>query len=210
MFSTFLKKSAIVLTTRTALYLRKSTDGQVFDLQVQQLTEYCARKGYTDVRCFEETASGAKQRRPVLDNLLELAKKGEIKRVLVYKLDRLGRSLSDLITSINLLNQCGCQFVSVSDNIDTGQDSPFARLQLGLLASIAEFERGLIRERVVSGLKAARAKGKIGGRPGLRQETKDRIRYLLAEGFHPRTIAREVGISPASVYKAKKQLVLTA
>jgi len=127
---------------------------------------------------------------------------------LVYKLDRLGRSLSDLINSINLLNHCGCQFVSISDNIDTGQDSPFARLQLGLLASIAEFERSLIRERVVSGLKAARAKGRIGGRPGLAQEVKERIRYLLAEGFHPRTIARELGISPASVYKAKKQLVL--
>ena len=192
------------------MYLRKSTDGQVFDSQLQQLTDHCARKGYTDVQCFEETVSGAKQRRPVLDKLLELAQKGSVKRVLVYKLDRLGRSLSDLITSINLLNQCGCQFVSVSDNIDTGQDSPFARLQLGLLASIAEFERGLIRERVVSGLKAARAKGKIGGRPGLPQATKDRIQYLLAEGFHPKQIAREVGVSPASIYKAKKWLASAA
>jgi len=145
-----------------------------------------------------------------LANLLELAQKGTVKRVLVWKLDRLGRSLPDLIATIHTLTQSGCSFVSISDNIDTGQDSPFARLQLGLLASIAEFERSLIRERVVSGLKAARAKGRIGGRPGLAQETRDKINHMLKEGFHPKTIGRELGISPASVYKAKKQLVLAA
>jgi len=121
----------------------------------------------------------------------------------VYKLDRLGRSLPDLINTINQLTNSGCDFISISDNIDTSQDSPFARLQLGLLASIADFERSLIRERVVCGLRAARAKGKIGGRPSLPQATKDRIRHMLAEGFHPKAIARECGVSVASIYKQK-------
>jgi DNA invertase Pin-like site-specific DNA recombinase len=77
-------------------------------------------------------------------------------------------------------------------------------LQLGLLASIADFERSLIRERVVAGLKAAKAKGKMLGRPSLAQATKDRMRHMLAEGFKERVIATECGVSVASVYKMKK------
>jgi len=119
-------------------------------------------------------------------------------------LDRLGRSLPDLINTIDQLTASGCDFISVSDNIDTSQDSPFARLQLGLLASISSFERSLIQERVVCGIRAARAKGRIGGRPSLPQATKDRIRHMLAEGFHPKAIARECQTSVASVYKARK------
>ena len=77
-------------------------------------------------------------------------------------------------------------------------------MQLGLLASIADFERSLIRERVVAGLKAAKAKGKMLGRPSLAQATKDRMRHMLAEGFKERVIATECGVSVASVYKMKK------
>jgi DNA invertase Pin-like site-specific DNA recombinase len=191
-------------SVKVGIYLRVSTQKQDYDSQLQAVTDYCKHKGYHDLEYFSEKASGAKTRRPVLTNLLEKAQKGAIKKVAVYKLDRLGRSLPDLINTINQLTTCGCDFVSVSDNIDTSQDSPFARLQLGLLASISEFEKSLIRDRVVSGLRAARAKGRIGGRPGLEQTVKDKINHMLKEGFHPKAIARECGVSVASVYKAKK------
>lgn len=197
------------LLLKIGIYLRCSTTKQDFGSQLQAVTDYCKHKGYHDLEYFSEKASGAKTRRPVLTNLLEKAQKGTIKKVVVYKLDRLGRSLPDLINTIHTLSACGCDFVSVSDNIDTSQDSPFARLQLGLLASIADFERNLTKQRVFAGLAAARAKGRIGGRPGLEQTVKDKINHMLKEGFHPKAIARECGTSVASVYK-QKNLVLVA
>lgn len=129
---------------------------------------------------------------------------------MTYRLDRLGRSLQDLLAHISIFNEHGTDFISVSDGVNTASDSPFGRLQLQLLGVISEYEKSLIKERVLSGLAAARAKGRIGGRPGLPQATKDRINHMVMEGFHPKIIARELGISPASVYAAKKQLVLAA
>jgi len=121
----------------------------------------------------------------------------------------LGRSLQDLLAHISIFNEYETDFISVSDGINTSTDSPFGRLQLQLLGVISEYEKALIKERVLSGLAAARAKGKIGGRPGLTQEVKDKINHMLKEG-HPKTIGRELGVFAASVYKAKKQLVLAA
>lgn len=195
---------------KIGIYLRVSTKSQEYDSQLQIVTDYCKTKGYNDLEFFSEKISGAKSRRPELTNLIENAQKGTIKKVVIYKLDRLGRSLADLINTIHTLTACGCDFVSVSDNIDTSQDSPFARLQLGLLASIAEFERNLIKQRVVAGLKAARAKGRIGGRPGLEQTVKDKINHMLKEGFHSKAIARECGVSVGSVYKQRNLVALTS
>ena len=195
---------------KIGIYLRVSTTKQDYNSQLQAVTEYCQRKGYKDLEYFSETASGAKTRRPVLTKLLNPAQKGSIKKVVVYKMDRLGRSLPDLIKTINQLTASGCDFISISDSIDTSDDSPYARLQLGLLASIAEFERSLIRERVVSGLRAARAKGRKGGRPALAHSIKQKALEMLRGGGHPKAISREVGTSVASIYKLKKQLALVA
>ena len=195
---------------RTIAYVRVSRLVQSYDSQYQCLKEYCKRNGYDDVEFHQETASGSKQKRPVLDNILKLVRSGSVKRILTYRLDRLGRSLQDLLAHISVFNEYGTDFISVSDGINTSTDSPFGRLQLQLLGVVSEYEKSLIRERCLAGLAAARAKGRVGGRPGLSQETKDRINHKLKEGFHPRTISRELGISPASVYKAKKQLVLAA
>lgn len=195
---------------RTIAYVRVSRVVQSHNSQIQCLTEYCKRHGYDDVEIYQETASGSKQRRPVLDNIVKLVRNGSVKRILTYRLDRLGRSLQDLLAHISIFNEHGTDFISVTDGINTSTDSPFGLLQLQLLGVVAEYEKSLIRERCLAGLAAARAKGRIGGRPGLPQETKDKINHMLKEGFHPRTIARELGISPASVYKAKKQLVLAA
>ena len=105
---------------------------------------------------------------------------------------------------IDIFNKHGCAFISVNDSIDTSNSSPTSAFQMHILGAVAQLERSLIRERVVAGLKAARAKGRIGGRPALEQTVKDKINHMLKEGFHPKAIARECGTSVASVYKARK------
>jgi len=195
---------------KTVAYVRVSRLVQTYNSQLQCLTEYCKRHGYDDVEFHKETASGSKQRRPVLDNIVKMVRSGTVKRILTYRLDRLGRSLQDLLAHISIFNEHGVDFISVSDGVNTASDSPFGRLQLQLLGVISEYEKSLIKERVLSGLAAARAKGRIGGRPGLARETKDKINHMLKEGFHPKTIGRELGISPASVYKCRKLQSVTA
>ena len=191
----------------TACYLRVSTESQNHSSQHSALVDYCARENLKEIIYFKDVAGGTKLR-PELNKLITKVKEGSIKKVICYKLDRLGRSLSDLLSTIDIFNKFGCTFISVSDGINTSTDSPFGKLQLGILGSIAEFERGLIRERVMAGLAAARAQGKVGGRPGLPQATKDRMRQMLSSGTHPKVISNDVGTSVASVYKLKKQLAL--
>ena len=187
----------------TACYERISTNNQTHDSQDKAVTDYCTRNGFENVKVFREVASGAK-RRPVLNQLLEMVRAGKVCRVITFKLDRLGRSLPDLLATIDILSKFNTEFISIQDGINTSNQSAFGRLQLGLLASIADFERSLIRERVMAGLRAARKNGRFGGRPSLAQATKDRMRHMLAEGFKERVIASECGVSVASVYKIKK------
>jgi len=187
----------------TACYERISTNNQTHNSQDKVVTDYCTRNGFENVKVFREVASGAK-RRPVLNQLLEMVRAGKVCRVITFKLDRLGRSLPDLLATIDILSKFNTEFISIQDGINTGNQSAFGRLQLGLLASIADFERSLIRERVMAGLRAARKNGRFGGRPSLAQATKDRMRHMLAEGFKERVIAAECGVSVASVYKIKK------
>jgi len=187
----------------TACYERISTNNQTHDSQDKAVSEYCTRNGFENVKVFREVASGAK-RRPVLNQLLEMVRAGKVCRVITFKLDRLGRSLPDLLATIDILSKFNTEFISIQDGINTSNQSAFGRLQLGLLASIADFERSLIRERVMAGLRAARKNGRGGGRPPLLQSIKDRAIDMLREGRHPKTISQEVGTSVASVYKIKK------
>ena len=187
----------------TACYERVSTNNQTHNSQDKVVTDYCTRNGFENVRVFREVASGAK-RRPVLNQLLEMVRAGKVCRVITFKLDRLGRSLPDLLATIDILSNFNTEFISIQDGINTSNQSAFGRLQLGLLASIADFERSLIRERVMAGLRAARKNGRVGGRPPLLQSIKDRASEMLREGLHPKIISQEVGTSVASVYKIKK------
>ena len=187
----------------TACYERISTNSQTHNSQDKAVTDYCTRNRFENVKVFREVASGAK-RRPVLNELLEMVRAGKVCRVITFKLDRLGRSLPDLLATIDILSKFNTEFISIQDGINTSNQSAFGRLQLGLLASIADFERSLIRERVMAGLRAARKNGRVGGRPPLLQSIKDRAIEMLREGRHPKTISQEVGTSVASVYKIKK------
>ncbi len=177
-------------------YARISTKDQVLDLQIDALN----KDGCEMI--FEETASGAKTDRPELQNLLKHIRKGDI--VVVYKLDRLGRSLKHLLEVVSELNSKEVGIRSINDAIDT--TTPQGRLFFNISASFAEFERDLIRERTKSGLEAARARGRKGGRrQGMTKEAEQKA--ILAETYYKEgkmgvnQIAEEIGVSKMTLYK---------
>lgn len=149
---------------RTALYARVSTTdkGQDPELQLRPLREYCAARGLGIKAEHIDYTSGSKDRRPELDRLLDAARKRQIDIILVWKLDRFGRSLKHLVTALDELNTLGVGFISYSENIDLSTAA--GRLMVHIIGSMAEFERELIRERVKAGIANARAKGKRHGR----------------------------------------------
>jgi DNA invertase Pin-like site-specific DNA recombinase len=152
---------------RVALYARCSTldRGQDPELQLVPLREYCQRRGFSIVREYVDNGiSGSKDHRPQLDRLLDAARKRQIDLILVWKLDRFGRSLKQLVMALEEISSLGIGFISYQDNIDltTAQ----GRLMFHIIGAMAEFERELIRERVKAGLENARRKGKrIGRKP---------------------------------------------
>ncbi len=151
-------------------------------------------------RIFVDKASGKLESRPAHDALLDQARPGDT--VVVWRLDRLGRSLRHLIETVAHLEHRGIAFVSLTENIDTS--TPGGRLVFHVFGALAEFERDLIRERTRAGLSAARARGRVGGRPTVWTEAKLRTaRAMHASGEHDvATIARVPGISRATVYRA--------
>jgi DNA invertase Pin-like site-specific DNA recombinase len=136
-------------------YARVSTADQNLDLQLNALSEY----GCTTI--YQEKISGKNKDRPELKKLLETLRKGD--QVVVWKLDRLGRSLRDLVDLVALFHDQEVNFVSLHDHIDT--TTATGRFTFNIFASLAEFEREIIRERTKAGLVAARARGRMGGRP---------------------------------------------
>jgi DNA invertase Pin-like site-specific DNA recombinase len=130
-------------------------------------------------RIYQEKASGAKTERPELMRLLDSARKGDV--VIVWKLDRLARSLRQLIDTTVLLNERGVELHSLTENINT--TTPSGKLTFHLFASLAEFERDILRQRVNAGLKAARRRGRVGGRPkSLNDDDLKKARALLRSG----------------------------
>lgn len=187
----------------TAIYLRVSTanGSQSTDSQEREVRQYCASRGWTDTEVFADHLSGAKDSRPELDRMLGEMRRGRIARVACYKLDRLGRSLSHLALTIGEMKTRGVPLICTSQGIDTSDDNPCGKLQLGVLMAVAEFEKGLIVERVKSGLAAAKAKGVRLGRPATLQHRREEVLALSAKGLGPRRIARELKMPPSSVAK---------
>lgn len=136
-------------------YARVSTKGQSLDLQVDALKAAGCEK------IFKETISGAKKERPILEACLQHLREGDA--LVIWKLDRLGRTMKELVLLVNQLMEQKVGLVSLNDPIDT--TSPQGRLIFNIFASLAEFERDIIRERTKAGLQAARARGRVGGRP---------------------------------------------
>ena len=152
---------------RAGIYARVSTADQNCDMQLRELRDYCAHRGWEVTREYVDAGwSGAKASRPQLDRLMKDARRRRFDAVVVWKLDRWGRSLAHLVQSVQELSGLGVRFVAVTQNIDTDESNPIARLLMHLMAAFAEFERELIRERVKAGVLNARAKGKQLDRPG--------------------------------------------
>lgn len=182
---------------RVGIYARVSTiDQQTLPMQLEQMREYVRNRGWTLALEVEEVGSGGKVR-PKREELLKKARRREIDAVLVWKLDRFGRSLVDLVTSLNELRGLGVVFVSLTESLDFS--TPSGRAMAGMLSTFAEFERDMIRERVIAGIANARAKGKPHGRPRTASLKKDEIRELKDSGLNNSQIARKLKISRGSV-----------
>jgi DNA invertase Pin-like site-specific DNA recombinase len=149
---------------RAALYARVSTTDQTTENQVIELRRYAEARGWTVAEYIDNGISGTKERRPALDRLIADARRRRFDVLVVWRLDRLGRDLKHLIMTLDEMTALGIAFTSLNEGIDTG--TPAGRLQLHLLAAIAEFERARIVERVRAGIARARSQGKrLGRRP---------------------------------------------
>jgi DNA invertase Pin-like site-specific DNA recombinase len=184
---------------RVALYLRVSTADQSVDLQRRELLEFCERRGWAIAGEFSDIAvSGAKDSRPELDKLMDLAKKRKVDVICVWRFDRFARSVSHLLRALELFQSLGIDFVSYSEAIDTS--TPVGRMTFVVLGAVAELERSLIRERVIAGQKAARAKGIRFGRPCTAVQP-SQVAELRAAGRSFASIAEALGIAAGTAFK---------
>ena len=172
-------------------YARVSTHDQSTDLQLD-----CLEKAGCQ-RIFSETASGAQANRPELAKALEFARPGDT--VVIWKLDRLARSMKQLIATVELLNERSIALESLTEKIETS--SPQGKLVFHIFGSLAEFERSLIRERVNAGLQAARQRGRIGGRPRVGEDKLSHASALLKAGYSAARAAKAVGIGRATLMR---------
>ena len=176
-------------------YARVSTEDQNLALQQDALSAAGCE------RVFEDKESGSKANRPGLADALAFARRGDV--LIVWRLDRLGRSLPDLVKVVRELEQAGIGFESLTEKIETGTAA--GRLVFHVFAALAEFERNITRERTLAGLAAARARGRNGGRPGLAAEKITALRTLVSDrSKSPNEICKALGISRATFYKYAK------
>lgn len=190
---------------RAAIYCRVSTGHQLHsaDMQLSELREYCQRRGWELAGEYVDLGvSGAKEQRPELGRLMADCRQRRMDAVVVYRYDRFARSLQQLVNALAEFQALGVEFISLHEGVDTS--TPNGRLVFGIFASIAEFERELIRERVRSGLAAARARGKRIGRPRKSLDA-DEIARFRAQGASWRRIARRLGVSVGTVYNAAQK-----
>lgn len=186
---------------RVALYARVSTlNNQDPEMQLAELREYAGRRGWQIVEEFtDQGVSGCKESRPALNRLMSDACRRRFDAVLVWKIDRFGRSLKHLVNALAELAALGVAFVSLRDNLDLS--TPSGRLMFQIIGAMAEFERALIQERVRAGLRNARAKGKRLGRPRVIVDA-SRIASLRSHGRSWSEIVAELGVGKGTAQRA--------
>ena len=190
---------------RIALYARVSTSGghQDPEMQLRELREYADRRGWEITETYTDTGvSGSKESRPALNRLMADACQRRFDAILVWKLDRFGRSLRHLVNALAELEALGVAFISLRDNLDLS--TPSGRLMFQIIGAMAEFERALIQERVRAGLRNARAKGKRLGRPRAEID-QAQIVALRASGASWRAIAKELRVGLGTVHRLGQQ-----
>ena len=180
-------------------YARVSTGLQNLNLQEDRLNQYGCEK------IFSDHISGSKSKRPGLDKAIEFARAGDT--IVVWRLDRLGRNMEDLITLVNELNNRGVSFHSLEENITMDKSSSTGQLLFHLFAAFAEFERNLILERSSAGRIAARARGRYGGRPEkLNNKDLKLLKTLYDNGTPIKTIAEQWQVSRTTIYRYLNKL----
>jgi len=188
---------ARVETERAALYARVSThDQQTLPMQIEAMHAYAERKGWQIASTVEEVGSGAKTR-PRREELLRAARRREIDVIVVWRLDRWGRSLVDLVATLQELAALKVGFVSLSEALDL--TTPSGRAFAGMLAVFAEFERDILRDRVKAGIAQARKEGRPHGRPVKIAAMTQEIRDLARKGLSKSAIAKQLDIGRTSV-----------
>ena len=180
-------------------YARVSTGLQNLNLQEDRLNQYGCEK------IFSDHISGSRSKRPGLDKAIEFARSGDT--IVVWRLDRLGRNMADLITLVNELNNRGVSFHSLEENITMDKSSSTGQLLFHLFAAFAEFERNLILERSSAGRMAARARGRYGGRPEkLNKQDLKLLKTLYDNGTPIKTIAEQWKVSRTTIYRYLNKL----
>ncbi len=182
---------------RAGLYARVSThDQQTLPMQLSAMRDYAGRRGWEVVKETSEVGSGAKEREK-REELMRAARRREIDAIVVWRLDRWGRSLVDLVTTLGELGELEVGFVSLTEALDL--TTPTGRAMAGLLAVFAEFERDILRERVKAGIAQARAEGKPHGRPRTASLLREEVEEMHESGKSKSEIARRLSIGRTSV-----------
>ena len=190
----------------TSIYVRISTNTgkQTTESQLLEVEKYCQMRGWTNTEVYSDKVSGGKASRPALDRMVKDMRSGKVERVVAYKLDRIGRSLTHLCLLVDEMSNLGVPLICSSQGIDTTGNNPASKLQLDVLKAVCEFERNLIKDRVNAGLNAARARGVRLGRPNTLAARKDEVLALRDKGMKLREISRELNIPISSVCKITK------
>ena len=182
---------------RVGIYTRVSThDQQTLQMQVEAISDYVKQRGWKVIQTVEDVGSGAKERRG-REHLLKAARRREIDIVVVWRLDRWGRSVADLMTTLRELTELNVGFVSLTEALDL--TTPTGRAMAGMLAIFAEFEHEILRERVKAGIAQARKKGRPHGRPRSASLKKNEVMRMKLEGLSHSEIARRLEIGRTSV-----------
>jgi DNA invertase Pin-like site-specific DNA recombinase len=187
---------------RIALYGRVSDtrEGRQHpELQLSELRDYAAQRGWTIIDEYVDHISGSKDSRPQLNRMMADARRRRFDVVLVWKLDRLGRSLRHLVNCLFEFEALGIALVSLRESID--MSLPSGRLMFQIIGAMAEFERGLIQERVIAGMRHAKSKGIHVGRPRVHVEAA-KVRTMREAGIAWREIAKELKVSVGTLYNA--------
>ena len=195
------------MTKRAAIYVRVSTDKQTVENQLRGLYQIAKRRGWTVVEVYQDAGiSGAKGRkdRPGLDSMLEDAQRRRFDVVMAWAIDRLGRSLIDLLGTIQTLEACSVDLYLDQQSIDT--TTPAGRLMFQVTGAFAEFERSMIRQRVNAGLKRAVAAGKQLGRPRIDPALEKRIQSQLRGGKGTLKVAAECGVGSGTVQRIAREM----
>jgi DNA invertase Pin-like site-specific DNA recombinase len=188
---------------RVAVYARVSThDQQTLGLQTEAMLAYIRNRGWLVAKSVQDIGSGA-SKRPGRESLLIAAKKREVDLSVVWRLDRWGRSVADLMTTLRELTDLGVGFISLTEALD--QTTSSGRAMTGMLAIFAEFEREILRERVKAGIAQARKEGRRHGRPKTASLKAEEVFPLKAERVSHSEIARRLGIGRTSVKRVLDQ-----